>query len=308
MAALDAIPEGRVRPTIEQILQCPMCLDRFENPKLLPCGHTFCLACLECRSRTHHITCPLDNRKHPLPANGVKGFSSNITADALTEVVFSSANKVNRTVLKYCCSDCGELCSELKRCFNHCSAMICQHCQDEHINDSTNHIKTVLKEMREKLQTLGDNCEKWEAQHRVLYMSYENAQSELDRVFKVCFEKLCEKRVERQHALEEMVTPHLDAFKTKICKAKDCKSKAEQMCADMEARLRKTDQIREVELLCIRLKCLQQLALLEDYVMADQEEEPCAGIETVKIELDENWMNFCIGKLFRKSIVSRLGS
>ena len=104
------------------------------------------------------------------------------------------------------------------------------------------------------------------------------------------------------------MTPHLDAFKVKICKAKNCHAKAEEMCNDLEKRLRKADKIREAELLCIRLKCLQQMALLEDYVMADKAEEPCGAIETVKIELDENWMNFCIGKLFRKSIVSRLGN
>jgi hypothetical protein len=186
--------------------------------------------------------------------------------------------------------------------------MICEHCLDEHIDGATREIENVIKDMREKLKTLGDICESWETQHRILYLSYEDAQSELEKVFKVCLEKLREKHAERQHVLEEMVTPHLDLLKTKICKAKECKLKAEQMCADMETRLLKSDRIREVELFCVRLKCLQQIALLEDYTMADQEEEHCGGIETVKIELDENWMNFCIGKLFRKSIVSRLGS
>ena len=33
---------------IEELLRCPICLDRFRTPKLLPCQHTFCESpCLE---------------------------------------------------------------------------------------------------------------------------------------------------------------------------------------------------------------------------------------------------------------------
>ena len=31
---------------LENLLQCAICLDRFRLPKVLPCQHTFCLACL----------------------------------------------------------------------------------------------------------------------------------------------------------------------------------------------------------------------------------------------------------------------
>jgi len=33
---------------IDELLRCPVCLDRFNTPKLLPCQHTFCESpCLE---------------------------------------------------------------------------------------------------------------------------------------------------------------------------------------------------------------------------------------------------------------------
>ena len=33
---------------INELLRCPICLDRFRTPKLLPCQHTFCESpCLE---------------------------------------------------------------------------------------------------------------------------------------------------------------------------------------------------------------------------------------------------------------------
>lgn len=30
----------------EDVLKCPICLDPYENPRILPCEHTLCLECL----------------------------------------------------------------------------------------------------------------------------------------------------------------------------------------------------------------------------------------------------------------------
>ena len=32
---------------LEEQLTCPICLEQFTNPKILPCFHSFCLHCLE---------------------------------------------------------------------------------------------------------------------------------------------------------------------------------------------------------------------------------------------------------------------
>ena len=37
---------GRVEELKEDFLTCPLCLQLFTQPKVLPCQHTFCLACL----------------------------------------------------------------------------------------------------------------------------------------------------------------------------------------------------------------------------------------------------------------------
>lgn len=48
---------------IEDILQCPLCLDRFHDPRALPCQHVFCCSCLKIIITSNKlcsmITCPL---------------------------------------------------------------------------------------------------------------------------------------------------------------------------------------------------------------------------------------------------------
>lgn len=33
--------------TLNDLLECSVCLDRLEDSKVLPCQHTFCTQCLE---------------------------------------------------------------------------------------------------------------------------------------------------------------------------------------------------------------------------------------------------------------------
>ena len=53
---------------------CPVCTNRFTNPKLLPCSHTFCLHCLLRIQETSRIRdsllCPECRRNFTIPGNG----------------------------------------------------------------------------------------------------------------------------------------------------------------------------------------------------------------------------------------------
>ncbi len=38
--------QARLREQVDQRLSCPVCLERFSDPRLLECNHTFCRKCL----------------------------------------------------------------------------------------------------------------------------------------------------------------------------------------------------------------------------------------------------------------------
>ncbi|XP_069111758.1 RING finger protein nhl-1-like [Argopecten irradians] len=74
---------------IEQLLQCAICLDRFKQPKLLPCQHTFCeTPCLEnlVNFLTRSIKCPECRAEHRVPYQGVSSFPNNLTIRNFLEI------------------------------------------------------------------------------------------------------------------------------------------------------------------------------------------------------------------------------
>ncbi|XP_045169817.2 RING finger protein nhl-1-like [Mercenaria mercenaria] len=66
---------------IDDLLRCPICLDRYRTPRLLPCQHTFCQSpCLEqLVDRFYHIKCPECRVEHRVPYAGVSAFAINRT-------------------------------------------------------------------------------------------------------------------------------------------------------------------------------------------------------------------------------------
>ena len=55
---------------MERMTMCPICLDKFRIPKVLPCMHTFCLTpCLSnlLKRKARSIRCPECRREHPIP-------------------------------------------------------------------------------------------------------------------------------------------------------------------------------------------------------------------------------------------------
>ena len=60
---------------LEKILECPICLEQIQNPKMLPCQHSFCMdKCLGKLLKTfdyqRKVTCPMCMEEFPIPKDG----------------------------------------------------------------------------------------------------------------------------------------------------------------------------------------------------------------------------------------------
>lgn len=62
-------------------LECSICVEQFNNPKFLPCDHTFCLDCLVEYGRhkkpCDELLCPICRKKFWIPAEGLQKLPNN---------------------------------------------------------------------------------------------------------------------------------------------------------------------------------------------------------------------------------------
>ncbi|KAK7878153.1 hypothetical protein WMY93_031199 [Mugilogobius chulae] len=91
----STIPSPVVRQIDKQFLICSICLDRYENPKVLPCLHTFCERCLSNYIPAHSLTlsCPVCRQTSILPEKGVAALQNNFFITNLMDVLQRTPDK-----------------------------------------------------------------------------------------------------------------------------------------------------------------------------------------------------------------------
>ncbi|XP_071480928.1 uncharacterized protein [Diadema antillarum] len=103
---------------ISQNLECPICLNLFNQPKSLTCSHTFCKKCLHRISQTQSdkdtINCPICRKGTPLPSGDVDKLQTNIPLSSLVDEVKTKnptctvcATDEKSPAVRYC-QDCGK--------------------------------------------------------------------------------------------------------------------------------------------------------------------------------------------------------
>ena len=84
------------RARVEEQLNCSICLDTYNDPKILQCFHVFCRQCLVPLGVQGQLslTCPACRQVTPIPARGVAGLQSAFHINNLLEILEDSANKL----------------------------------------------------------------------------------------------------------------------------------------------------------------------------------------------------------------------
>ncbi|XP_070561805.1 uncharacterized protein [Ptychodera flava] len=102
------------RETIkDRFLICSVCLELYQEPKLLPCGHVFCKECIESTSSKSsirkHMNCPMCRQEIALDEDMVHELPDSYLAKDLTQFVNSTTNRDTSWRLEHDFNDMGSL-------------------------------------------------------------------------------------------------------------------------------------------------------------------------------------------------------
>ncbi|XP_065920099.1 E3 ubiquitin-protein ligase TRIM71-like [Dysidea avara] len=118
---------------------CPVCLQTYNIPKMLPCQHTYCQQCLHNIEKDKTVTCPECRKVTDVPPGGVQDFPTNLTINHLIDDFFlrrQDRRKVN-------CETCVEEDPVTSFCFT-CSVFMCQTCQAFHNRSKVTHQHVIV--------------------------------------------------------------------------------------------------------------------------------------------------------------------
>lgn len=110
-----------VRQIHREFLSCGICLDRYQNPKVLPCLHTFCERCLisYIPPESLSLTCPICRQQSILPVEGVSALQTNFFITNLMDVL----GQTN------VCTACVDNTKAMCKCTN-CDNFLCERCSE----------------------------------------------------------------------------------------------------------------------------------------------------------------------------------
>lgn len=127
---------------LNELLTCPICLERFQNPKVLPCQHTFCCDCLRkiFDNRQKQLPCPTCRKTIHLK-RGPDELPISVTIVSLMDIQPMEAK----------CPSCDQM-GKLTIC-EHCQTTKCSNCNEKHVEEIRKQTKNAL----EKLQSTDEN-------------------------------------------------------------------------------------------------------------------------------------------------------
>ena len=114
------------------LTQCGICLLTLQDPKALPCLHSFCVKCLSqwAKGKTK-VTCPLCVQEFAIPSGGVTAFRTNFFINTLKERQENTRTIHSKDTLVQCAS-CACVESKVEGYCSNCGGFICEKCVGVH--------------------------------------------------------------------------------------------------------------------------------------------------------------------------------
>uniref|UniRef100_A0A0K0E270 RING-type domain-containing protein n=1 Tax=Strongyloides stercoralis TaxID=6248 RepID=A0A0K0E270_STRER len=200
----------RINPLekIEQLLTCPICLERFKNPKLLACQHTFCLHCLDgyAESSIGKLKCPECRAEHNIPYDGAKNLQTNYTLvrflDIHLEASGENTEEIEAYIDRYNMERC-KICDEKTSCEScpHCDKRACGDCRKTHMQMVKKDLGRLMNQVKRLSNRLTESISNVDKSIEFTKSNCEHSKKEVQEYF-ARYQKELEKR--EQNFLSEI--------------------------------------------------------------------------------------------------------
>ena len=110
---------------MENLINCQICLEKFENPKILSCYHTFCLKCIkQChenqKTDKSRITCPNCRKETNVENRQVENLTNDFKISSLLDSICVYCERNFReNGKKYCSKNCSDIMKHLENLIRH---------------------------------------------------------------------------------------------------------------------------------------------------------------------------------------------
>jgi len=200
---------------LEDVTECTICTEVYLDPRVLPCGHTFCLKCMETWSNGKHpgdkVACPYCRNEFTLPSNGVSDLPKNFfVANFLQMKKLSpaSCDQHKDETLKIYCYDC--------------NSVVCAMCYIElHNGHKRAEVSKVQDEFRQQMACDADNVAAGVEKCREMLQSLEK--EEVD--FSERITKAGNEIGEKAEKLKQMIDNHKEKLMSELSSIKQKRMK-----------------------------------------------------------------------------------
>ncbi|PSN42641.1 hypothetical protein C0J52_08692 [Blattella germanica] len=143
---------------VEDLLECKLCKQRLQRPKMLPCQHTFCLTCLQAcvQPQDTAIQCPQCKLKVDLKVAGPDGIAElppNLYLDSFLTALKHEPVNVNEN--EKAGSRCAKCQTVGATSCQHCRKAFCLVCWPSHVSE----LKSQLPSLQDQLQAAKESLD-----------------------------------------------------------------------------------------------------------------------------------------------------
>ncbi|XP_055932216.1 RING finger protein nhl-1-like isoform X2 [Argiope bruennichi] len=200
---------------LDQLLTCAICLDRYRNPKLLPCQHTFCMEpCLDglIDYARRQIKCPECRAEHRIPYQGIQQFPTNVTLMRFLELhrdITGEEPEPPPSCMERC-SVCSEK-ANVEKCA-HCDKKICPDCKEAHVDILRREINRINNQVRRGLHKLSEALSQTKKNAEKLQLNCKQVKDEIDDIVRRYSKDLKVTEDKLKHDLETYTQTEMKAI------------------------------------------------------------------------------------------------